>query len=91
MEKESRLIAVLALVSALCACSSTTTTTLKPAEQTLILDKEIQGMSRNEVITAINECESSGTRAIMIFAKRKINGYSADVVVDVTCAPKFKL
>lgn len=89
MEKESRVIAALALVGMLTACS--TGSSLQPVEQKLVLDKEVQGMSRNEVITAINECESSNTRAIMIFAKRKINGYSADVVVEVTCAPKFRL
>lgn len=76
-----------ALIASLTACSSTN---FKPAEQNLVIDKEVQSMSRNEVITAINECESSGTRAVMIYGKRKINGYSADVVVEVTCAPKFK-
>jgi hypothetical protein len=27
---------------------------------------------------------------VMIMAKRKINNYTADVVVDVTCAPKYR-
>jgi hypothetical protein len=47
-------------------------------------------MSRNEVIYAIQECEANSTRPVMIYAKRKINGYAADIVVEVTCAPKFK-
>ena len=64
----------------LTACSTT-------ANQTLILDKEVNAMSRNQVINAITECEENGTRALMLFAKRKINGITADVVVDVTCAP----
>ena len=64
----------------LAACSTT-------ANQTLILDKEVNAMSRNQVINAITECEENGTRALMLFAKRKINGITADVVVDVTCAP----
>ena len=68
---------------ALTACSST------PPHQTLIIDKEVQHMSRNEVITAINECEGNHTRAVMVYAKRKINGFTADVVVEVTCAPRY--
>ena len=36
------------------------------------------------------ECESSGLRAVMIFGKRKINNHTADVVADVTCAPKYR-
>jgi hypothetical protein len=58
--------------------------------QNLEVDKNVQPLSRNEVIYAINECESNNTRAVMIYAKRKINGYTADIVVEVTCAPKFK-
>ena len=71
------------LLLALSACSTT------PPSQTLVIDKDVQGMSRNEVITAINECEANGTRAVMVYAKRKISGYTADVVADVTCAPTY--
>ena len=60
------------------------------AQQKLTLDKDIQPMSRNEVILAVQECESSGLRAVMIIAKRKINNYTADVVADVSCAPKYR-
>ena len=56
--------------------------------QNLEVDKNVQPMSRNETIIAIQECESNGTRPVMIHAKRKINGYTADIVVDVTCAPR---
>ena len=58
--------------------------------QNLEVDKNVQPMSRNETIVAIQECEANGTRPVMIYAKRKINGYTADIVVEVTCAPKFK-
>ena len=58
--------------------------------QNLEVDKNVQPMSRNEVIYAIQECEANSTRPVMIYAKRKINGYTADIVVEVTCAPKFK-
>jgi hypothetical protein len=54
----------------------------------LIVEKDVQPMSRNEVILAIQDCESNRTRAVMILAKRKIAGRVSDVVVDVTCAPR---
>lgn len=47
-------------------------------------------MSRNEVINGIADCEGNGTRAVMVYAKRRINGYTTDVVVDVTCAPRYR-
>ena len=67
------------------------TTSPSPPHQSLIVDKEVQGMSRNEVIMAIQECEAGGLRAVVMTTKRKINGYSSDIVFDVTCAPKFKI
>jgi hypothetical protein len=63
--------------------------TYNPPNSQLIVDKEVQGMSRNEVILAINECESNKTRAVVIMAKRKISGRTTDIVTDVTCAPKY--
>jgi hypothetical protein len=54
----------------------------------LTVEKNIEPMSRNEVILAIQDCESNRTRAVMILAKRKIAGRTSDVVVDVTCAPR---
>ena len=59
-------------------------------EQNLIIDRNIPAMSRNEVINAIADCEGNGTRAVMIYGKRSINGYTADVVVDITCAPRYR-
>jgi hypothetical protein len=53
------------------------------------MDKNIQPMGRNEVIDAIKQCEKNGLRAITIYGKRKINGYTAETLVDVTCGPKF--
>lgn len=57
----------------------------------LDVDPHIRPMSRNEVITAIQECEGNGARAVMIYGKRKVNNYVSDIVIDVTCAPKYKL
>ena len=79
-------IALLAVV--LVGCSSPGNP--YPTQQ-LLIDKQVSAMSRQEVINGIGECESNGMRAVMLYSKRKINGYTTDVVVDVTCAPKFKI
>ena len=73
------------LLLALVGCASEP----KLTEQQLIMDKQIQSMGRSEVIDAIKQCETSGLRAITVFGKRKINGFTAETIVDVTCAPKF--
>lgn len=75
---------VIAVLAGLTACASTTSN-----QQSLIMDKELQPMSRNETIVAVRECETNGLRAVMVYGKRKINGYTADVVVEVSCAPKW--
>jgi len=72
------------LLLLLAACASDPETA-----QTLIMDKNIQPMGRNEVIDAIKQCEKNGLRAITIYGKRKINGSTAETLVDVTCGPKF--
>lgn len=77
----------LALILMVTGCASDSAYNLPNSQ--LIVDKEVQGMSRNEVILAINECESNRTRAVVIMAKRKISGRTTDVVADVTCAPKY--
>ena len=59
-------------------------------EQQLIVDARIQPLGRNEVIDAVKQCETTGLRAIPLYAKRKINGYSVETVVEVTCGPKYQ-
>jgi hypothetical protein len=61
----------------------------KLPDTTLLVDKELTQMSRNAVIIAVQECESSGLRPVMIMSRRKINGMLSDVPVDVTCAPRY--
>jgi hypothetical protein len=56
----------------------------------LVVDREVQPMRRNEVILAVKECETSGLRAVMVYSKRKINNYTSDIVVDVSCAPRYR-
>jgi uncharacterized protein YcfL len=60
------------------------------AQQNLVIDRNVPAMSRNEVINGIAECEGNGARAVMVYGKRQINGFTADVVVDVTCAPRYR-
>lgn len=74
-----------ALVTA--GCSSLTTP--KPPDQELIIDAKVQQMARNEVIDAVKQCETSGLRAIPIYAKRRIGGYTVETIVEVTCGPRY--
>ena len=76
-----------ALVTA--GCSTLTGSAPKLPNQELIVDARIQHMGRNEVIDAVKQCETSGLRAIPIYAKRHVNGYSVETVVEVTCGPKY--
>jgi hypothetical protein len=77
-------IILFSLIAAGCASTDD-----QPARQKLVLDREINAMSRNEVINAIAECEYSGNRPVMVYSKRRISNHSTDVVVDVTCAPRY--
>jgi hypothetical protein len=81
--------AAIILAAAVAGCTSLPLNSTLDAQQQLILDKKIQPLSRNEVITAVNECTNSGLRAVMLYGKRKINDYTTEIVVDVTCAPKY--
>ena len=65
-------------------------TTMQEAVTTLQVDKEIQAMSRAEVIAGISECESAGQRAVVLNAKRRVNGQVIPAPVEVTCLPKIK-
>ena len=68
------------------ACTSYT-----PPNVSLETDKQAYHMTRAQVILGINECESAGTRPVVITAKRKINGVTTDVPVEVTCNPRYKI
>lgn len=57
--------------------------------QELIVDAKIQSMGRNEVIDAVKQCETNGLRAIPLYAKRKVSGYTLETIVEVTCGPKY--
>ena len=49
----NKLVLIIPIVLTGCALGDS----YNPPNSTLVVDKEVQGMSRNEVIMAINECE----------------------------------
>lgn len=72
------------------ACSSSPyVDNSKLPDTKVLVEKEVTQMSRNQVIMAVQECDSSGLRPVVIMSRRKINGFLSDVPVDVTCMPKF--
>lgn len=77
-------IALITLALLATACSTS-------QNQELVLDKQAFPMSRNEIILAVHECEGNGLRAVMVTSRRKINGHTSDVIVDVSCSPIYKL
>lgn len=90
MEKRKVFIALAVCLAGLIeGCATKPPEPPKMAAQTLMLDKEVYPMERQEVIQAIKECESQKLRAVMVYARRKINNQSAVTVVDVTCSPSY--
>jgi len=84
-EQVMKLVILLAAIG-LTACSSFETPNVG-----LETDKTAYHMTRSQVILGINECESAGTRPVVISAKRKINGVTSDVPVEVTCHPRYRI
>jgi hypothetical protein len=56
--------------------------------QKLVIDGEVSAMSRNEVISAIQDCQDNDLRPVLIHGKRRVEGRITDVVIDITCAPR---
>jgi uncharacterized protein YcfL len=79
-------IALLAVVLVGCGSGSNNP---YPTQQ-LIIDKQVSAMSRQEVINGIHDCQENGMRAVMVTGKKNTNGHIADVITEVTCAPKYK-
>ena len=74
-----------------CGTSGNTGTVYNQApSQQLIIDKQVASLTRNEVIHGVTECEGAGLRAHVITTKRQINGFTADIPVEVTCMPRHK-
>jgi hypothetical protein len=56
----------------------------------LAVEKEVQPLTRSEVITGISECEAAGLRPVVLSAKRRVNGQQIPAVIEVTCLPKMQ-
>jgi len=81
---------ILLITGLLGACSSSPyVNNSKLPDTALLVEKEVTQMSRSQVIMAVQECETSGLRPLVIMSRRKINGSLSDVPVDITCMPKF--
>jgi hypothetical protein len=79
------------VVSTLAGCSSPKVAEYRPmvTYQDLVMDKKIQPLSRGEQIDAIKDCQEVGLRPRLVYGKRLVNGYTADVVLDVICSNKY--
>lgn len=86
------LLFVAAVLAALflTGCSTPGTVYSQAPTQQLVLDKQVAGLTRNEIINGVTECEGNGLRAHVITTKRSINGFSADIPIEVTCMPKYR-
>jgi type IV pilus biogenesis protein CpaD/CtpE len=59
------------------------------AKTEVILEKKMQPLTREEVVSAIQECESARTKPVLISVPIKINGYTRKTIVDVYCVPQY--
>ena len=75
---------ILLVCGFLVACSSPYVDNSKGPNTTLLVEKEIEQITRNQMIMAVQACESNGLRPSVIMSRRKINGYLFNVPVDVT-------
>lgn len=90
-------ILAIALTAFLGACASlpgantkTDPVVAPDAASGLAVEKEVQALSRAEVIAGINECEAAGLRPVVLSTKRRVNGQQIPAVVEVTCLPKIQ-
>ena len=90
-------ILAIALTALLGACASlpgannkTDPVVAPDAASGLAVEKEVQALSRAEVIAGINECEAAGLRPVVLSTKRRVNGQQIPAVVEVTCLPKIQ-
>ena len=86
-------VIIVGIAVLLTACGTTQQVTPPQPMQNadLILDKTAYPMSRNETVNAAMECESGGMRAVIVTAKRRVGTAVSDIVIDVYCAPRYKL
>ena len=75
-------------VGAISGCSSNKDATYITT-QNLIMDRNVQPLTRGEQIDAIKDCQEVGLRPRLVYAKRLVNGYTTETVIDVICANKY--
>jgi uncharacterized protein YcfL len=75
-------------VSALAGCSSNKDVP-HVTVQNLIMDRNIQPLTRGEQIDAIKDCQEAGLRARVIYGKRLVNGYTTETIIDVVCSNRY--
>ena len=83
-----KILILVCAVGALVGCSSNKDAPHITA-QNLIMDRNVQPLSRGEQIDAIKDCQEAGLRARVIYAKRYVNGYSTETVIDVLCSNRY--
>lgn len=81
----SGLVVLVLAIGALTGCTTTTTPNVA-----VIGRDEVHQMSRQEIITASIECTDAGMRPQLVTTSRKINNRPTDIVIDVTCYPKYR-
>ena len=79
----------LALIPFILAGCSSTPPPQQEQNTALVVEREINVLTRNEVINGVKECEGNGLRPVMVTARRRINGFLSTAPVDVTCAPRY--
>ena len=82
-----KILVLVCAVGALAGCSSNKEPHV--TVQNLIMDRNVQPLSRGEQIDAIKDCQEAGLRARVIYAKRYVNGYSTETVIDVLCSNRY--
>ena len=55
----------------------------------LMHDRQIYQMTRQEVITAIQDCHSADLRAVIYHSRLKVTGRFIPIPVSIQCAPKI--
>jgi len=56
--------------------------------QKLVVDREVNEMTRQEIISAIQECQTNDLRPVPVKSKKKVDGRITDAIIDVICAPQ---
>lgn len=83
-----KILILICAVGALAGCSSNKHVP-HVTVQNLIMDRNIQPLSRGEQIDAIKDCQEAGLRPRVIYGKRLVNGYSTETVIDVLCSNRY--